>query len=149
VWRPGNGKGQIFVKGEVIKTVPEAKIVETLIEEAIADRRGDNAAPTAPMCRGRFAGRHRKLTRSAPPFAEDCRGLLMSAPTLARPVGGRRISVVRDALGRVAGAGSWIRLQAAWWPPELPITDWTPAASAANCGRGGALRSPCVTPAPI
>ena len=31
----GNGKGQIFVKGEVIKTVPEAKIVETLIEEAM------------------------------------------------------------------------------------------------------------------
>ncbi|CAM3008571.1 flavodoxin-dependent (E)-4-hydroxy-3-methylbut-2-enyl-diphosphate synthase [Skermania piniformis] len=31
----GNGKGQIFVKGEVIKTVPEAKIVETLIEEAL------------------------------------------------------------------------------------------------------------------
>ena len=30
----GNGKGQIFVKGEVIKTVPEAMIVETLIEEA-------------------------------------------------------------------------------------------------------------------
>ncbi len=31
----GNGKGQIFVKGEVIKTVPEAMIVETLIEEAL------------------------------------------------------------------------------------------------------------------
>jgi (E)-4-hydroxy-3-methylbut-2-enyl-diphosphate synthase len=31
----GNGKGQIFVKGEVIKTVPEAMIVETLIEEAM------------------------------------------------------------------------------------------------------------------
>ncbi|GAA1561909.1 MULTISPECIES: flavodoxin-dependent (E)-4-hydroxy-3-methylbut-2-enyl-diphosphate synthase [Brevibacterium] len=30
----GNGKGQIFVKGEVIKTVPEDLIVETLIEEA-------------------------------------------------------------------------------------------------------------------
>ena len=30
----GNGKGQIFVKGEVIKTVPEADIVATLIEEA-------------------------------------------------------------------------------------------------------------------
>ncbi|MFD9072783.1 4-hydroxy-3-methylbut-2-en-1-yl diphosphate synthase, partial [Streptomyces lasiicapitis] len=28
-------KGQIFVKGEVIKTVPESKIVETLIEEAM------------------------------------------------------------------------------------------------------------------
>jgi (E)-4-hydroxy-3-methylbut-2-enyl-diphosphate synthase len=31
----GNGKGQIFVRGEVIKTVPEALIVETLIEEAM------------------------------------------------------------------------------------------------------------------
>ncbi|MDP2014067.1 MAG: flavodoxin-dependent (E)-4-hydroxy-3-methylbut-2-enyl-diphosphate synthase [Actinomycetota bacterium] len=31
----GNGKGQIFVKGEVIKTVPESMIVETLIEEAL------------------------------------------------------------------------------------------------------------------
>ncbi|WP_425308638.1 flavodoxin-dependent (E)-4-hydroxy-3-methylbut-2-enyl-diphosphate synthase [Ammonicoccus fulvus] len=31
----GNGKGQIFVKGEVIKTVKESDIVETLIEEAL------------------------------------------------------------------------------------------------------------------
>jgi (E)-4-hydroxy-3-methylbut-2-enyl-diphosphate synthase len=31
----GNGKGQIFVRGEVIKTVPEALIVETLVEEAM------------------------------------------------------------------------------------------------------------------
>lgn len=31
----GNGKGQIFVKGEVVKTVPEAQIVEVLIEEAL------------------------------------------------------------------------------------------------------------------
>ena len=30
----GNGKGQIFVKGEVIKTVPESEIVQVLIEEA-------------------------------------------------------------------------------------------------------------------
>jgi len=38
----GNGKGQIFVKGEVVKTVPEALIVETLIEEAmrLADEMG-------------------------------------------------------------------------------------------------------------
>ncbi|MET7797261.1 flavodoxin-dependent (E)-4-hydroxy-3-methylbut-2-enyl-diphosphate synthase [Streptomyces decoyicus] len=38
----GNGKGQIFVKGEVVKTVPESKIVETLIEEALrlADEMG-------------------------------------------------------------------------------------------------------------
>jgi (E)-4-hydroxy-3-methylbut-2-enyl-diphosphate synthase len=30
----GNGKGQIFVRGEVIKTVPESEIVQTLIDEA-------------------------------------------------------------------------------------------------------------------
>src|SRR5690606_42054545 len=29
----GNGKGQIFVKGEVIKTVPESQIMKTLIED--------------------------------------------------------------------------------------------------------------------
>ena len=41
----GNGKGQIFVKGEVIKTVPESEIVATLIEEArrIADEMGPDA----------------------------------------------------------------------------------------------------------
>ncbi|HEX4428359.1 MAG TPA: flavodoxin-dependent (E)-4-hydroxy-3-methylbut-2-enyl-diphosphate synthase [Frankiaceae bacterium] len=31
----GNGKGQIFVRGEVVRTVPEAQIVETLIAEAL------------------------------------------------------------------------------------------------------------------
>ncbi|WP_075661021.1 flavodoxin-dependent (E)-4-hydroxy-3-methylbut-2-enyl-diphosphate synthase [Streptomyces acidiscabies] len=38
----GNGKGQIFVKGEVIRTVPESKIAQTLIEEALklAEERG-------------------------------------------------------------------------------------------------------------
>jgi (E)-4-hydroxy-3-methylbut-2-enyl-diphosphate synthase len=42
----GNGKGQIFVKGEVIKTVPESQIVETLIEEAmrIAEAHGDESS---------------------------------------------------------------------------------------------------------
>lgn len=30
----GNGKGQIFIKGEIIKTVPESEIVSTLVEEA-------------------------------------------------------------------------------------------------------------------
>ena len=45
----GNGKGQIFVRGEVIKTVPESQIVETLIEEAmkLADSMGD--ATGAPV----------------------------------------------------------------------------------------------------
>ncbi|MCL7382279.1 flavodoxin-dependent (E)-4-hydroxy-3-methylbut-2-enyl-diphosphate synthase [Streptomyces sp. 35G-GA-8] len=38
----GNGKGQIFVKGKVIRTVPESQIVETLLAEAvrIAEERG-------------------------------------------------------------------------------------------------------------
>ena len=42
----GNGKGQIFVKGEVIKTVPEDQIVETLIDEAmrIAAEMGEDEA---------------------------------------------------------------------------------------------------------
>ncbi|AFM16790.1 1-hydroxy-2-methyl-2-(E)-butenyl 4-diphosphate synthase [Mycolicibacterium chubuense NBB4] len=43
----GNGKGQIFVKGEVIKTVPEALIVETLIEEAMRLAAGMEATDTA------------------------------------------------------------------------------------------------------
>jgi (E)-4-hydroxy-3-methylbut-2-enyl-diphosphate synthase len=30
----GNGKGQIFIKGEVVRTVPESEIVPTLIDEA-------------------------------------------------------------------------------------------------------------------
>jgi (E)-4-hydroxy-3-methylbut-2-enyl-diphosphate synthase len=44
----GNGKGQIFVRGEVIKTVPEAQIVETLIEEAmkLAENMTDEGSPT-------------------------------------------------------------------------------------------------------
>jgi (E)-4-hydroxy-3-methylbut-2-enyl-diphosphate synthase len=45
----GNGKGQIFVHGEVIKTVPESQIVETLISEAmrIAQERAADGGPAA------------------------------------------------------------------------------------------------------
>ncbi|NLE82065.1 MAG: flavodoxin-dependent (E)-4-hydroxy-3-methylbut-2-enyl-diphosphate synthase, partial [Rhodococcus sp.] len=47
----GNGKGQIFVKGKVIKTVPEAQIVETLIEEAmrIAEEMEEGDAAGSPV----------------------------------------------------------------------------------------------------
>ncbi|HEY5854398.1 MAG TPA: flavodoxin-dependent (E)-4-hydroxy-3-methylbut-2-enyl-diphosphate synthase [Aldersonia sp.] len=47
----GNGKGQIFVKGQVIKTVPEAQIVETLIEEAmrIAEDMEEAGSPTVTV----------------------------------------------------------------------------------------------------
>ncbi|HEY4851743.1 MAG TPA: flavodoxin-dependent (E)-4-hydroxy-3-methylbut-2-enyl-diphosphate synthase [Streptosporangiaceae bacterium] len=46
----GNGKGQIFVKGEVIKTVPESQIVETLIEEAmkLAESMGNTGGSASP-----------------------------------------------------------------------------------------------------
>jgi (E)-4-hydroxy-3-methylbut-2-enyl-diphosphate synthase len=44
----GNGKGQIFVRGKVIATVPESAIVETLIEAAMRlaeqDAAGDDEA---------------------------------------------------------------------------------------------------------
>jgi (E)-4-hydroxy-3-methylbut-2-enyl-diphosphate synthase len=53
----GNGKGQIFVKGEVIRTVPEDQIVETLITEAnrVAEEMGleedeeSGASPTVTV----------------------------------------------------------------------------------------------------
>jgi (E)-4-hydroxy-3-methylbut-2-enyl-diphosphate synthase len=47
----GNGKGQIFVRGEVIKTVPESQIVETLIEEAmrIAEEHPSDDASGSPV----------------------------------------------------------------------------------------------------
>jgi (E)-4-hydroxy-3-methylbut-2-enyl-diphosphate synthase len=51
----GNGKGQIFVKGEIIKTVPESQIVETLIEEAMriaeqmGEPAGDEGAASGPV----------------------------------------------------------------------------------------------------
>ena len=44
----GNGKGQIFVKGEVIATVPESKIVETLINEAMKLAESMEAGEGAP-----------------------------------------------------------------------------------------------------
>ncbi|WP_329415471.1 flavodoxin-dependent (E)-4-hydroxy-3-methylbut-2-enyl-diphosphate synthase [Streptomyces sp. NBC_00704] len=54
----GNGKGQIFVKGEVIKTVPESKIVETLIEEAMKlaeQMEGEGVASGVPAGTGKPA----------------------------------------------------------------------------------------------
>jgi (E)-4-hydroxy-3-methylbut-2-enyl-diphosphate synthase len=46
----GNGKGQIFVRGEVIKTVSEGDIVDTLIEEAmrIAAEMADTGVSSGP-----------------------------------------------------------------------------------------------------
>ncbi|ONI74168.1 4-hydroxy-3-methylbut-2-en-1-yl diphosphate synthase [Kribbella sp. ALI-6-A] len=39
----GNGKGQIFVRGEVVRTVPENRIVEALLEEALQREWGERS----------------------------------------------------------------------------------------------------------
>ncbi|MEU4408588.1 flavodoxin-dependent (E)-4-hydroxy-3-methylbut-2-enyl-diphosphate synthase [Streptosporangium sp. NPDC023963] len=51
----GNGKGQIFVRGAVVATVPESQIVEALLEEAMRmaeeaeqDGKGDDPEHTTP-----------------------------------------------------------------------------------------------------
>ena len=41
----GNGKGQIFVRGRVVRTVPEAQIVDTLLAEALELAASDQAEP--------------------------------------------------------------------------------------------------------
>ena len=50
----GNGKGQIFIKGKVIETVPEDQIVPTLLEHAreIAGRmESESAASGTPVAK--------------------------------------------------------------------------------------------------
>ena len=48
----GNGKGQIFVRGEVVRTVPESEIVETLIDEAMRIAESMTAADGTPGAGG-------------------------------------------------------------------------------------------------
>ena len=51
----GNGKGQIFIKGKVIETVPEDRIVPTLLEHAreIAGRmESERAESGQPVAQG-------------------------------------------------------------------------------------------------
>ncbi|MFT8987092.1 MAG: flavodoxin-dependent (E)-4-hydroxy-3-methylbut-2-enyl-diphosphate synthase [Bifidobacterium psychraerophilum] len=57
----GNGKGQIFIKGEVVETVPEDRIVATLLERAhtIADhmqQTADAAVPASAASDGSIEG---------------------------------------------------------------------------------------------
>ncbi|MFD9065177.1 flavodoxin-dependent (E)-4-hydroxy-3-methylbut-2-enyl-diphosphate synthase [Kitasatospora purpeofusca] len=44
----GNGKGQIFVRGRTVRTVPEHRIVEALLEEALNLRPSDSTEETSP-----------------------------------------------------------------------------------------------------
>ncbi|WKK27813.1 flavodoxin-dependent (E)-4-hydroxy-3-methylbut-2-enyl-diphosphate synthase (plasmid) [Streptomyces olivoreticuli] len=45
----GNGKGQIFVKGEVVRTVPESKIVGALLDEALRLAEDTGQDPGSPQ----------------------------------------------------------------------------------------------------
>ncbi|AUG81589.1 4-hydroxy-3-methylbut-2-en-1-yl diphosphate synthase [Kitasatospora sp. MMS16-BH015] len=44
----GNGKGQIFVKGEIVRTVPESQIVDALLEQALLLSEGASDGSDAP-----------------------------------------------------------------------------------------------------
>ena len=119
----GNGKGQIFVKGEVVKTVPESQIVETLIEEAMriagADRRRDAL---------RAARRQRQLTRAGrPPCCERrppasstrptrpaVHRLLATDPVAACVLAGR-VEATGTAAGRPGRAALGLRRGRASW----------------------------------
>ena len=82
----GNGKGQIFVKGEVIKTVPEAQIVETLIEEAMRIASELEAAGVGVWSPSGV----RQLTGAANGCAEDDDRALCGCVATGRPAGGAR-----------------------------------------------------------
>ena len=71
----GNGKGQIFVKGEVIKTVPESQIVETLIEEAMRlaeQMEAEGVASGEPAVSVALASAVRRGTRPARRIGPCC-----------------------------------------------------------------------------
>ena len=78
----GNGKGQIFVKGEVIKTVPESQIVETLIEEAMRIAEGMESVDGAARPGHRLLAVRRRGVGSPP----------CSRPATASARSGRRTS---------------------------------------------------------
>ncbi len=91
----GNGKGQIFVKGKVVATVPESKIVETLIDEAM--RLAEQALEDGARGSARPADRHGLLRRdpsnrsrgTRPLVPPDCPRIWLH-PGLALPPDARR-----------------------------------------------------------
>ena len=76
----GNGKGQIFVKGEVIKTVPESR------DRRDPDRRGEPPRRRDASRRARRArGRHRLSARCRPPRLPAAWPAARALASLARP----------------------------------------------------------------
>src|ERR1700733_8887613 len=87
----GNGKGQIFVRGEVIKTVPESQIVETLIEEAMKLAAADSAAAEARRCLLADPGQDKRHGETDPTRrpACNCAGAARAGDACARDNGAR------------------------------------------------------------
>ncbi len=121
----GNGKGQIFVKGEVIKTVPESKIVETLIEEAM--RLAEGMEPVE----GCWRSRHRELSRR-PVGQVGCEesplpeAAVLETTTQVRALTADDVPVLRELLDRdplvnlfVRGRVDASRLQTRWLGGEI------------------------------
>jgi (E)-4-hydroxy-3-methylbut-2-enyl-diphosphate synthase len=115
----GNGKGQIFVKGKVVKTVPESQIVETLIEEAMKLAElpeNGGVAPGAPEvtvslgARGAASRRFRdrQAGPEAPPSASFPRSMWQSPPPVVGPatsIFGGAPEVVAHGVGGAGVAG--------------------------------------------
>ena len=97
----GNGKGQIFVRGEVIKTVPEKDDRRDPHRGGDAHRRVDGA-PIDEAAAGLAAG-HRRLTRPTAPAHVGCR---RRPPAPARRPAGRS-SAPRVVGLQPSGHGSW------------------------------------------
>ena len=129
----GNGKGQIFVKGEVIKTVPESQIVETLIEEAMRIA-GDSGRGRRAL---RAAGRQRRLSRSR-----------LLVPCSARRPPGSSTSGDERAVTRLLGHRSGRRLRAG--RPGRDRGHRRRPRSGRRCGASApaAPSTPCAWPGP-
>ena len=126
----GNGKGQIFVKGEVIKTVPESQIVETLIEEAMRLAEG-----MEPVEGGE--GGQRQLTSARQPLRRPMSGSLrqrvLGSTCAEDPRAGARAGPGRPGpVHRARGAATRSSTSSSTTAPGSPTS--TSAGSAARSG---------------
>ncbi|GGY09846.1 4-hydroxy-3-methylbut-2-en-1-yl diphosphate synthase (flavodoxin) 2 [Streptomyces minutiscleroticus] len=62
----GNGKGQIFVRGKVVRTVPEAQIVDALIDEALRLTETADTDTTGTARTGRVPAAQERTGEPAP-----------------------------------------------------------------------------------
>ena len=126
----GNGKGQIFVKGQVIKTVPESEIVATLIEEA--NRLAAEMGPDAPV------GTAQVVTSLTPP--PGARALsAASRPDAAMSAG----SVERACATAIESARAMSSSGSVGEPPDdWPLSPRHVDEARAHAGRGSRRGAP-------